>query len=79
MRSLALGAAVVLLAAGCSASTEACAQAALALAETELRLTEAYATHAADHESGANHDDAEVLDARVEMILAEAETRRACA
>ena len=71
------------LAGGCSSSSsaEACREAAEQQAFAEQRWGEEIERHGVTHELGdAVHGESagEVLGARVEMILAEAETRRSC-
>lgn len=79
-RALTVNAAAVAatLAMGCSAQSDlACDRAAWAQADAELRFNAAVTAHNDAHESGVDHDDS-TRAARVEMILAEAETRRRC-
>lgn len=59
-------------------STEACERAALEQALAEMRFGELAADHDALHESGTDHDDGELVGARVEMVLATMETHRRC-
>ena len=67
------------LAAACSAvSDTACERAALAQALAEMHFAEVAAMHDEAHDSQAEHDDGELVSARVEMILATAKAQRTC-
>ena len=83
VRLVGIVAVATVLAGGCSSSpsTEACREAAEDQAFAEQRWGEKIEQHNVAHELGdAVHDESagEILGARVEMILAEAETRRSC-
>ena len=68
-----------LLFAACSEeSTENCESAALDQVLAEIRFGDLAAAHDIAHESGAEHDDGELVGARVEMILATFETEQRC-
>ena len=71
---------IALAGAACSSAgpSTACANAALQQALAEQGYGSAVEAHEAAHESGEEHSDSEIFDARVAMILAEAETRRQC-
>ena len=58
--------------------TQACEAAAVQQALAEQAYGTAVESHEAAHDSGADHSDDEIFDARVAMILAEAETRQQC-
>lgn len=66
-----------LLPLACSSSSAACERAAWAQAGAKMRFSDAVAAHNEAHETGIDHDEG-ALAPRVEMILAEADTRRAC-
>ena len=72
--------ALALTIASCSTSggSDACANAAVQQATAEQTYGGAIESHEAAHASGGDHSDQDVFDARVAMILAEAETRRKC-
>lgn len=72
--------AAALIVASCSPSdgAEACANAAVQQATAEQAYGGAIESHEAAHASGEDHSDDEIFNARVTMILAEAETRRHC-
>lgn len=79
-----LGFSALLLGVGCASSgftSEACQTAALTQASAEQRWGAAVEAHQIAHESDIdNHEGIadRMISARVEMILAEAETRRQC-
>ncbi|MDE0133594.1 MAG: hypothetical protein OXM54_02025 [Acidimicrobiaceae bacterium] len=58
--------------------SDACEQAAATQALAELHLGDVLSEHTAAHEAGAEHDDGQVVAARVDTILAEARTRQYC-
>ncbi|WP_419842846.1 hypothetical protein [Candidatus Poriferisodalis sp.] len=66
--------------AGCSAvePSAACANAAVRQAAAERAYGTSVEAHEAAHAAGEDHTDEDIFDARVTMILAEAETRRHC-
>lgn len=73
---------VALLASGCGPSgdplSDACRQASTTQALAELHLGDLLSDHAAAHEAAAEHDDAPIVAARVDAILAEVNTHRYC-
>lgn len=60
------------------AESQACADAAVQQALAEQAYGTAVESHEAAHDSGVDHSDGEIFDARVAMIVAEAETRHQC-
>ena len=73
---------LVVLLSGCGTGVDAdeCRDAATAQAEAETAWTSALDAHAAEHETGQEHEGVEdqLMVSRVDLIVANEETRRAC-
>ena len=78
--SIAAAVAAALMMASCSTFRDvaACENAAVQQALAERAYGSAVDAHEAAHKSGEEHSDSEIFDARVTMILTEAETRQQC-
>ena len=73
--------AIALLAVSCSSDTstfEECQRAAVAQANAEIHASTVYEGHVDGHDPEGGHDNADLIGARVTMILAEAATQRHC-
>lgn len=73
----------ILLTVACSSvaadpSSTACRRAATNQAATETEWARQIELHSAAHSAGEEHSDDELFGARVDMLIAEAETRRQC-
>ncbi len=73
-----LSSSAMLVACSASGPSAACANAAVQQAAAERAYGTSVEAHEAAHAAGEDHTDGDVFDARVAMILAEAETRRLC-